>query len=73
VEISNEIAKSGRLGIASGLFGGGHKATLDKLENASHDQASHTNVTLASANALSLPAAAEPTDGAYLFAHGKSS
>jgi len=71
-KISNEIAKSGSLGIARGLFGGAHASTLDKLETASRADASQADVTLASANALSLPIAADAADGAYLFAHGKS-
>jgi len=71
-KISNEIAKSGSLGIARNLLGGAHASTLDKLETAAHDQASRADVTLASANALSLPVGAEAADGAYLFAHGKS-
>jgi Rod binding domain-containing protein len=71
-KIADQIAKSGSLGISKGLFAGNHSTTLDKLESASHANASQANVTLASANALSLPIAAEPSDGAYLFVRGKS-
>jgi flagellar protein FlgJ len=71
-KMANEIAKSGSLGIAKGLFGGSHAAALDKAEGAAHAKGVQTDVTLASANALSLPTGAETADGAYLFSHGKT-
>jgi hypothetical protein len=70
-KMSNEIAKSGSLGLARGLFGGGRAATIDKLEGASRAKGLQADVTLASANPLSLPTGATSADGAYLFARGK--
>ncbi len=71
-KISDEIAKSGVLGISKRLFEGRPLSAAASLTHAAHaDGAGHSGVAQMSANALSLPSAAEVDDGAYLFSRGK--
>lgn len=71
-KMSDEIAKSGVLGIASRVFDNGHSPALAKLESAAKDQDELGAVTATSGNELSLPPGAEASDGAVLFANRKA-
>jgi peptidoglycan hydrolase FlgJ len=72
-KVSDAIAQSGRLGIAGKLFDSGHTPALAKLQRASKDASSESEVTVTSANALSLPSSGTVNGGAYMFARDKSS
>jgi peptidoglycan hydrolase FlgJ len=66
-KVADTIAKSGRLGIASRLFDGGHSPALTKLEHASQSTSAENAVTVTSSNELSLPVGGASAAGAYLF------
>jgi hypothetical protein len=73
-KMSEQIAKSGALGISRRLFDGGRSAAASTLTSGSHPAATgHPDVTLTSGNDLSLPLSGEIMNGAYLFARGKAS
>ncbi len=68
-KMSDEIAKSGVLGIASRVFDNGHSPALAKLESAAKAEDQVGAVTATSSNELSLPPEAEASEGAVLFAN----
>jgi hypothetical protein len=70
--VSEQIAKSGALGIARRLFDGGHAPTSEKLQTINHGADQLAQATATSRNALSLPQGAEVGAGDYLFARGKA-
>ena len=71
-KISDEIAKSGELGISRRLFEGRPISAASSLTHAARsDVSGHPGVAAMSANDLSLPSGAQVTDGAYLFSRGK--
>ena len=71
-KISDEIAKSGALGISRRLFEGRPISAASALTHAARPDASgHVGASAMSANDLSLPSGAQVTDGAYLFSRGK--
>jgi peptidoglycan hydrolase FlgJ len=67
-QIANQIAASGRLGIASRLFAGHSLSSSSPLFSAQRAHgAMQTETAQASANALSSPSGADIEDGAFLF------
>jgi peptidoglycan hydrolase FlgJ len=73
-QIAHQIAKSGRLGIADRLFAS-HPLPHDggKSHASLVSPGGLANTTLTSGNPLSLPAAADDANGAFLFGDHKKS
>jgi hypothetical protein len=73
-KMSEQIAKSGALGISRRLFDGGRSPATAALTGSSHPSTTgHPDVTTTSGNDLSLPLRGEIMNGAYLFARSKTS
>lgn len=70
-KVADQLAQSGRLGIADRLFHGAHSAAQE-LTRTHEAQAGLAQTTLTSGNALSLPVAAEVGGDGVLFGRGKS-
>jgi Rod binding domain-containing protein len=67
-QISQQVAKSGSLGLAKRLFGGESPLSASaSLERAGRLETDAHDVAQMSANALSLPSGVEHSDGAFLF------
>ncbi len=71
--VADQIAASGRLGIASRLFAGHPLSSASKLLAPEHLRGlAQAQTDQASANALSSPSGAEIEDGAFLFGRSKA-
>lgn len=71
-KISDELAKSGTLGISRRLFAGHANSSAAALSHAERADALGHNATLTSGNDLSLPSGASVSSGSFLFTRGKS-